>query len=60
MNRILSIALVLASTLAAAGTSSAQDHKVKATVPFNFTVGDKTVPAGTYTISSSPNSPVFA
>jgi hypothetical protein len=57
MNRILSIALVLASTLAAAGTSSAQDHQVKATVPFNFTVGDSTVPAGTYIISSSPNSP---
>jgi hypothetical protein len=57
MNRILSIALVLASTFAAAGTSSAQDHKVEATVPFNFTVGDKTLPAGTYTISNSGDAP---
>jgi len=55
MNRILSIALVLASTLAAAGTSLAQDHKVKATVPFNFTVGDSTLPAGTYMISNNGN-----
>lgn len=57
MNRILAIALVLASTLIAAGTSSAQQHRVKATVPFYFTVGDFTLPAGTYTIDSATNSP---
>jgi hypothetical protein len=49
MKRILAIALVLASTLVVAGTSSAQEHRVKATVPFSFTVGD--------TIGSSANSP---
>ena len=57
MKRILAIALVLASTLVVAGTSSAQEHRVKATVPFSFTVGDRTLPAGTYTIGSSANSP---
>ncbi len=56
MNRILSIVLVLASTLAAAGSSSAQEMVVKATVPFNFTVRDHTLPAGTYRISSPFNS----
>jgi hypothetical protein len=59
MNRILSIALVLASTLSAAGTASAQDRRVKATVPFNFTVGDQTLPAGTYIISSTMNAPAL-
>ncbi len=59
MNRILSIALVLASTLAAAGTSSAQDHQIKANVPFNFTVGDQTLPAGTYKIAGTENSPAL-
>ena len=57
MQRILAIALVLVSTLFVAGTSSAQEHRVKATVPFSFTVGDFTLPAGTYTIGSSANSP---
>jgi hypothetical protein len=57
MKRILAIALVLASTFVVAGTSSAQQHRVKATVPFNFTVGDFTLPPGTYTIDSTWNSP---
>ena len=33
-----------------AGTSFAQSNGVRATVPFDFTVGDKLLPAGTYTI----------
>ena len=57
MNRMLAIALVLASTLIAAGTSSAQEHRVKVTVPFYFTIGDFTVPAGTYMIDSAASSP---
>jgi hypothetical protein len=57
MKRILAIALVLASTLVTAGTSSAQDYRLKATVPFNFTVGERTLPAGTYMIGSAPTSP---
>ena len=57
MNRILAIALIFASTLFVAGTSSAQEHRVKVTVPFYFTVGDFTVPAGTYMIDSAANAP---
>ena len=56
MKRIIAIALFAASSLAAAGNLSAQDHMVKANIPFDFTVNDKVLPAGTYTISSlSPN-----
>ena len=58
MKRILTIALALVSTLlVAAGTSPAQQHRVNASVPFNFTVGDFTLPPGTYTIDSAVFSP---
>lgn len=57
MKRILAIALVLVSTLFVTGTSPAQQHRVKVTVPFSFTVGDFTLPAGTYTIDSAANAP---
>jgi hypothetical protein len=52
MKNIAAIALVVVGAFAAAGQAHAQDHTLKANVPFNFTVGDRTVPAGTYTISS--------
>jgi hypothetical protein len=52
MKRIIAIALFAASSLAAAGNLSAQDHMVKANIPFDFTVSGKVLPAGTYTISS--------
>jgi hypothetical protein len=52
MKRIIAIALFAASSLAAAGNLSAQDHMVKANIPFDFTVNNKVLPAGTYTISS--------
>ena len=56
MKRIIAIALFAASSLAAAGNLSAQEHMVKANIPFDFTVNNKVLPAGTYTISSlSPN-----
>jgi hypothetical protein len=51
------IAVCLLASFAAAGTASAQDHAAKATVPFNFNVGDKWVPAGTYRMTSSINTP---
>lgn len=51
MKRIKPIALFLAS-LFLAGYASAQDHVVQATIPFDFTVGTKLLPAGTYQISS--------
>ena len=56
MKRIFAIALFAASSLAAAGNLSAQDHMVKANIPFDFTLNNNVLPAGTYTISSlSPN-----
>jgi hypothetical protein len=51
MKNFAAIALFVAATFAA-GSAPAQDHMVKATVPFNFTVGDQTLPSGTYTIGS--------
>jgi hypothetical protein len=52
MKRIIAIALFAASSLTAAGNLSAQDHTVKANIPFDFTVNNNVLPAGTYTISS--------
>ena len=53
MKRIFAIALFAASSLAAAGNLSAQNHhQMKANIPFAFTMGSKTLPAGSYTISS--------
>ncbi len=53
MKRNAAIALFAFSTLAAAGLASAQEPGVKATVPFEFTVSGKLLPADTYTIKSS-------
>jgi hypothetical protein len=53
MNRITASAFFALATLVAAGSAVAQEHAVKATVPFDFTVGSAHVPAGTYTISSA-------
>jgi hypothetical protein len=56
MKRIIAIALFAASSFAAVGTLSAQDPTVKATIPFDFTLNKKVLPAGSYIISSlSPN-----
>jgi hypothetical protein len=57
MKNITAIALFIVATLIAAGPAPAQDHLVKATVPFNFSVGDHALPSGTYTISSEMTSP---
>jgi hypothetical protein len=50
MKRINAIALLAIANFAMAGTSFAQSNGVRANVPFDFTVGDKLLPAGTYTI----------
>jgi hypothetical protein len=50
MKRITAIALVAIANFAMAGTSFAQSTGVQANVPFDFTVGNKLLPAGTYTI----------
>jgi hypothetical protein len=50
MKRINAIALLAIANFAMAGTSFAQSNGVRANVPFDFTVGDKLLPAGTYSI----------
>jgi hypothetical protein len=52
MKRNFAIALIALSTLAGVGKAVAQEQAVKATVPFEFTVGGKVLPADTYTVSS--------
>jgi hypothetical protein len=54
---VFAIAVCLLSSFALAGTASAQDHAARATVPFNFNVGDKWVPAGTYLITEDLTHP---
>jgi hypothetical protein len=58
MKRTTAIALLAIANLAMAGTSFAQSNGVRATVPFDFTVGNQLLPSGTYTIkpeSTNPN-----
>jgi hypothetical protein len=50
MKRITAIAFLAIANFAMAGTSFAQSTGVRANVPFDFTVGNKLLPAGTYTI----------
>jgi hypothetical protein len=52
MKRISAICLFTLATLAATTGLFAQAPAVKANIPFNFTVGEKWLPAGEYTISS--------
>jgi hypothetical protein len=51
MKRIIAVTLFAASSLLAGQNMSAQSNTVQAKVPFAFTVNNKVVPAGTYTIS---------
>jgi hypothetical protein len=51
MKRTLAIAFFSLGTLFTLG-ASAQDRGVQATVPFDFTVGGRLLPADTYTITS--------
>ena len=46
----------LLSLLLVAGSAIAQTSQVRSNVPFNFTVGDKTLPAGTYDIGAMNSS----
>jgi hypothetical protein len=52
MKRKIAIGLVALSSLGAAARVLAQEPAVQATVPFEFTVGGKLLPADTYTITS--------
>ncbi len=55
MKRIL-ITAVAALCLLAGGTVFAQDHPLKAQIPFDFCVGDTVLPAGTYLFGQQPAS----
>jgi len=57
MKNLTAIALFVAAGIATAGSALAQDHKVTASVPFNFTVNGRTMPAGNYTIGNENSSP---
>lgn len=55
MQRITALALFMVSSILGAGMASAQTHGVKATMPFDFTVGGKLLPPGTYKILAVTN-----
>jgi hypothetical protein len=52
MKRIPIVALITLASLVSAGNVLAQSREVRATVPFNFSVGNKLLPAGNYTFIS--------
>ena len=53
----IATAVYLLAALALGGTVSAQDHVARVTVPFDFNVGNKWLPAGAYTLSSDSYEP---
>ena len=52
MKRLTAIALLALASLFTAGVAMAADRGAQANVPFAFNVGDKTFPAGVYTVHS--------
>jgi hypothetical protein len=56
MKRITAIAFLAIANFAMAGSSFAQSNGVRANVPFDFTVGNDLLPAGTYTIKPQSTS----
>ncbi len=51
MKRFTSIALFAIATLASAGPALAWEPGAQANIPFDFTVGEKVLPSGTYIVS---------
>jgi hypothetical protein len=52
MKRITVFALFTIAGFLTAGNALAQQHEVRANVPFSFTVGGKTLPSGAYAITA--------
>jgi hypothetical protein len=52
MNRLSTITLLTIASLTTCTGAIAQDHAIKANIPFDFTVGNTWMPAGEYTIST--------
>jgi hypothetical protein len=59
MNRIATLAFFAIANFALAGSSYAQSNGVQATVPFDFTVQNKLLPAGTYQLKQEHGSHVI-
>jgi hypothetical protein len=57
MKHITALALFIAATFITAGKAIAQDYAVQATIPFNFTVNGKLLPAGNYRLGTDITSP---
>jgi hypothetical protein len=57
MKSLTAIALFIAAAFITAGKAIAQDYAVRATIPFNFTVNGRELPAGNYTLGSDVTSP---
>lgn len=56
MKRFPAIALIVLAGACTAGSSLlAQSHEVRANVPFDFAVGNKQMPAGSYKFFAQPN-----
>ena len=53
MKRITAFSLFAFAGILATSAALAQEYSIQATVPFNFTVGSKQLPAGTYRITSA-------
>jgi hypothetical protein len=51
MKRTIAITLLALAGVVGTGKALAQNQQIRATVPFDFTVGSKTLPAGTYSIT---------
>lgn len=50
MKRIAVALFALAGTFGVGNVFAQQEYPVKATIPFNFTVGSKVLPSGTYSV----------
>jgi len=57
MKHITALALFIAASFITAGKAIAQDYAVRATIPFNFTVNGRLLPAGNYTLGTDITSP---
>ena len=56
MKRTLAaLALIAAATIALATHASAQEQPFQATIPFNFTVGNRELPTGSYLVRTFGN-----
>lgn len=59
MKPTIAVALFTLLTLGATVDTLAQEHELKASIPFGFVVGNQVLPAGTYTITSPSSGMVF-